>query len=104
MDDMHGILHCTKCDAVTERYLPSGGVNLKKEAAAAKSKPRTKRTLKLGNDGYGCKNVTVKAVPTGHIEFTRTDPHDWGRISDQFYIRKEDIKQLATFLLNQIEA
>ena len=67
------------------------------------TKPRTKRTLKLGDDGYGCKNVTVKS-DRGNIEFTRTDPHDWGRVSSRFYIRKSDVKELVLFLLNQIEA
>jgi hypothetical protein len=68
----------------------------------ATSKPRTKRTLKLGNDGYGSKNVTVKNE-RGNIQFTRTDPHDWGRVSGSMWIRKEDVRELALFLIDQIE-
>lgn len=64
-------------------------------------KPRVKRTIKIGNDGYGCKNVTVKA-DRGSIYMTRTCPHSWGRIVDRMYIRKEDVRELAIFLLDQI--
>jgi hypothetical protein len=63
---------------------------------------RVKRTLKIGNDGYGGKNITVKAVK-GDIQFTRTDPHGWGRISDQLSIRKEDLQELVDFLATQID-
>lgn len=63
--------------------------------------PRVKRTIKIGNDGYGCKNITVKADRWG-IYMSRTCPHSWGRVTDSMYIRKEDVKELAIFLLDQI--
>ena len=65
------------------------------------AKTRVKRTLKIGNDGYGGKDVTVKS-DRGSIEITRTDSHDWGRVSGRVYIRKQDIKELVAFLLEQV--
>jgi hypothetical protein len=36
MDDMHGILHCNKCDAVTERYIDNKSTNSKKDTNSKK--------------------------------------------------------------------
>ena len=65
-----------------------------------KKTTRTKRTLKIGNDGYNCKNVTVKAYKDG-IVITRTDPHSWGCVSDTIFIRKDDYDVLTSFILDQ---
>lgn len=58
-----------------------------------------KNEIKIGNDGYGGKNVTVSKSDYG-IEITKTDPHDWNRISGEVRIPSKDIDTLITFLIN----
>ena len=56
-----------------------------------------KRKIKIGNDGYGGKNITVTKTKT-HINIIVTDPHDWGRISSGVSIPSKDLNTLAEFL------
>jgi hypothetical protein len=55
--------------------------------------------IKIGNDGYGSRNVTVTQDKYG-VEITQTDPHDWGRISGRTFILNESIDELIVFLIN----
>ena len=55
--------------------------------------------IKIGNDGYGDRNITVTETKTGVI-ISRSDPHGWGRISDMIGIPKESIDELIVFLIN----
>jgi hypothetical protein len=57
-----------------------------------------KRKIKIGNDGYGGKNITVTKSKQ-HITISRTDPHGWGRVSDEINIPVNDIEALVEFLL-----
>ena len=59
-----------------------------------------KRKIKIGNDGYGGKNITVTKTKYG-IEVTQTDAHDWGRVSGRVYIPVNDIEALIEFLTNK---
>jgi hypothetical protein len=56
-----------------------------------------KRKLKIGNDGYGSKNITVTKNKQ-YITITKTDPHGWGRVSDEIFIPVNDIEALIEFL------
>ena len=62
-----------------------------------------KRKIKIGNDGYGGKNITVTKTKYG-IVVTQTNPHDWGRVSGEVIIPVNDVKALIEYLnqLNQI--
>jgi hypothetical protein len=55
--------------------------------------------IKIGNDGYGTTNVTVTETTYG-IEIKKTDPHDWGRVSERVGIplEKDSLNELINFL------
>lgn len=55
--------------------------------------------IKIGDDGYGSRNITVEKTEYG-IRISRSDPHSWGRISDIVGIPKESIDELIVFLIN----
>jgi hypothetical protein len=54
--------------------------------------------IKIGNDGYGSRNITVEETKYG-IKISRSDPHGWGCISDTVGIPKESIDELIVFLI-----
>ena len=56
-----------------------------------------KRKIKIGNNGYGGKNLTVTKTKYG-VEITQTNTHDWGRVSGEVTIPINDIKALIEFL------
>ena len=67
-------------------------------------KRRTKvNKIKIGNDGYGSRNVTVTQDKYG-VEIVQTDPHDWGRVSGRTFILNESIDELIVFLINMKQA
>jgi len=59
-------------------------------------KHMNKKILKTGNDGYGCKNITIKKTKYG-IMIEKSDPHDWGRKSFMG-LSYETIDELIKFL------
>jgi hypothetical protein len=59
---------------------------------------KKKNEIKIGNDGYGSKNITI-SKENGYVEFSKTDPHNWGRVSQYFYLNEELIDDVITFLI-----
>jgi hypothetical protein len=55
--------------------------------------------IKIGNDGYGSRNVTVTQEKYG-VEIVQTSAHNWGRISGRTFILNESIDELIVFLIN----
>ena len=54
------------------------------------------KTIKLGNDGYGNKNIKV-TKNSSYLLISVSDPHDHGRATT-IYIPATDIQTLANFL------
>lgn len=56
--------------------------------------------IKIGNDGYGNRNITVSEVERGII-ISITDPHSWGykKVSDRVGIPMGNLDELITFLI-----
>ena len=59
--------------------------------------------IKIGNDGYGSRNVTVTQEKYG-VEIVQTSAHDWGRVSGRTFILNESIDELIVFLIQMKQA
>jgi len=57
-----------------------------------------KKHIQIGNDGYGCPNITITKEDNG-ISIVKTDPHNYGRVSESMWLRDEVIDDLIVFLL-----
>ena len=58
----------------------------------------SKKQIQIGNDGYGCPNITITKEKDG-IDIVKTDPHNYGRVSESMWLRNELIDDLIVFLL-----
>ena len=63
-----------------------------------KTTPRKKRVIRVGNDGYGTKNVKITKYKYG-VEISVADPHDWGRERSLFL--KHDVIEALIEFVNQ---
>ena len=54
--------------------------------------------IKIGNDGYGNRNITVSEVERG-VVISITDPHSWGYVTDSIGIPIGNLDELITFLI-----
>jgi hypothetical protein len=57
-----------------------------------------KKQIQIGDDGYGYPNITITKEKDG-IDIVKTDPHNWGRVSESMWLRDEEIDDLIVFLL-----
>ena len=62
----------------------------------------SKHKLKIGNDGYGCKNITV-TKDKQYIIISKTDPHGGGRVSGEIFIPVNDVEALIEFLTTKVK-
>jgi hypothetical protein len=58
--------------------------------------PRKRRKIKVGNDGYGNKNITITKYKYG-VEIGISDPHDWGR-TRSITLSYDVINELTKFI------